>query len=311
MLFSEAINKWVSWKTLKVANNTIYGYQGHLLHFCIFLRDAEIENITLGQITEYLSLCQKMGFRGSSLEKYGLAIKEFFDFYYKQNYQVINPELVPIPKIFDRVMPRVATEEDFRKLLDVIPDESRTYYHLRNKAIIWLLHDTGARVSEIANLKIQDIDLINQWAIIKTEKRRDDMPFRKIFWTKICADALNNWIKKREELIMKTEILDPTDKDDLFLSVNGGVCSDGKTGRKIDIEAIGEMLRKYSRLAGLKYNLNPHSFRHRLGHELVKQGAQANIVSQILGHRSLDSSRIYTILSGIELDKIYHKLIGK
>jgi integrase/recombinase XerD len=79
----------------------------------------------------------------------------------------------------------------------------------------------------------------------------------------------------------------------------------------MDIEAVGEMLRKYSRLAGLKYNLNPHSFRHRIGHELVKRGAQANIVSQVLGHKSLDSSRIYTILSGVELGEKYHAIMGK
>jgi len=48
----------------------------------------------------------------------------------------------------------------------------------------------------------------------------------------------------------------------------------------MDIQAIGEALRKYSRLAGLPYTLNPHSFRHRIGHELVKRGTGAHIVSQ-------------------------------
>jgi site-specific recombinase XerD len=153
-----------------------------------------------------------MGFRGSSLEKYGLAIKEFLDFYHKQNYPVVAPELVPVPKLFDQRLPRVATNEDFEKLLGVIPD-SKAYYHIRNRAIIWLLHDTGARVSEVANLRIPDIDLANQLATIRSEKSRDDMPFRKIFWTEQCAAILQDWLEKRKELIMKTELLDPNDKD--------------------------------------------------------------------------------------------------
>ena len=311
MEFLNAINKFTEWKYLKVAPNTIYGYGGHLRHFCIFLRNPNIENINLDQITEYLGWCQKMGFRGSSLEKYGLAIKEFLKFYYKQKYNVIDPDLVPVPKIFDRVMPRVATDEDFQKLLNIIPENSDAYYHIRNKAILWLLKDTGARVSEIANLKLSDLDLKNREAFIKAEKCRDDMPFRKIFWTKECTKELNRWLEKRKSLIIKTEMLNPEDKEMLFLSVNGGVCKSGKATRRMDIEAIGEALRKYSKLAQLPYSLNPHSFRHRLGHELIKRGAEANIVSQILGHKSLDSSRIYTILSGLELGKIYHKVMGR
>jgi site-specific recombinase XerD len=311
MKLLEAIENWVSWKSLKTANNTIYGYRGNLLHFCIFLRNPEIENINLDQIIEYLGWCQKMGFKGSSLEKYGIAIKELIEYYKKQGYEVIDPSLIPIPKIYDRAMPRVLDDKDFEKLVKVIPKESNAYYHIRNRAIIWMLFSTGARVSEVANLKVSDLDVSRQEAFIKTEKSRDNMPFRKIFWTKECARELNRWLEKRKELIMKTEIINPEDKEFLFLSVNGGCCGDGKTGRRIDIGAIGEAVRKYSRLAGLKYTLNPHSFRHRMGRELVKKGTDVNIVSQILGHKSLDSSRIYTILSGLELGRIYHKVMGR
>jgi len=307
----EAIKKFSEWKVLGVKGNTAYGYDGHLRHFCVFLRDPDIADITLDQIIEYLSLCQKMGFRGSSLEKYGLAIKEFLDFYRKQNYKVIDPDLVPVPKIYDRALPRVASDEDFEKLLAVIPKNNNAYYNVRNRAIVWLLHDTGARVSEIANLNLEDVNLVNQFAIIKTEKRKDDMPFRKIFWTKECYNELNRWLEKRNELIMKTELVNPEDEKALFLSVNGGVCSDGRVTRRMDIEAVGEFLRKLSRQAGLKYAINPHSFRHRIGHELVKRGVEANALSQILGHKSLDSSRIYTMLSGLELGRIYHKVMGR
>lgn len=308
MKLLETINKFTQWKYLKVKPNTIYGYDGHLRHFCIYLKDPEVEDILLEQINEYLIFCQKVGFSGNTLEKYGLAIKELMDFCQKSRLSVIDPGLVPIPQKEYR-LPRVANEEDFLKLIFTIPEKSSAYYHIRNKAIIWLLHDSGARIGEIASLNISDLDLVQKNAATKTEKVRTGMPYRKIFWyNKQTTQALEGWIKKRKQLLEKTKI---EDRDALFISVNGGVCSDGTVGRRIDIEAMAEMLRKYSRLAGLPYIINAHSFRHRIGNELAKRGANNSVISEVLGHQSLESSRGYTRLHGPELQKVFDKLMRK
>lgn len=308
MKFIEAIGKFSQWKYLKVKPNTIFGYDGHLRHFCIFLRDPHIEEITLEQINEYLIWSQKMGFSPNTLEKYGLAIKEFIEFFGKQGYKVVNYELVPIPQK-EYKMPRVASEEDFIKVISIIPDDSKAYYHIRNRAILWLLHDTGARIGELASLDISDVDLKKSLARVKTEKSRSRFPFRNIFWyNRQVGQALNSWLDKRKELLERTEI---EEKEALFISVNGGVCKDGQVGRRMDIEAVGEMIRKYSRQAGLKYPLNAHSFRHRLGNELAKRGANNSVISEVLGHKQLESSRVYTRLFGRELQKVFVKLMRK
>lgn len=307
MKFSEAINKFSEWKYLKVKFNTIYGYDIHLRHFCIFLRDPDIEQITLDQIVEFLFWNERMGFKASALQKKSLAIKEFLDFFGKQGYNVINYQLVPIPRK-EYAMPRVLNDEDFEKLVRAIPQDSDAYYHLRNLAIMNLLHDSGARIGELISLNIEDIDCKKMEAIVHTEKDRSDSPFRKIFWyRKETAKSLEKWLLKREELLTKTRI---EEKEALFISINGGCCGDGRTGRRMDIEAVGEMLRKYSRLAGLKYVINAHSFRHRVGHELARKGANNSLISEILGHQSLESSRIYTRLNGLA-GEIFRKIMVK
>lgn len=307
MKFSEAINKFSEWKYLKVKFSTVYGYDIHLRHFCIFLRDPNIESITLEQIVEFLSWNAKMGFKASALQKKALAIKEFLEFYGRQKYGVVDYALVPVAKK-ENTMPRILDEDDFKKLVNIIPPAGNAYYHIRNLAIIDLLHDSGARIGELMSLDIKDLDLKKMEAIVKTEKSREDSPFRKIFWYRPeITNSLKKWLEKREELLEKTII---EEREALFISVNGGCCANGRSGRRMDIEAACEMLRKYSRLAGLKYVINAHSFRHRVGHELAKRGANNSLISEVLGHSNLESSRIYTRLNGLA-GGIFRKIMVK
>jgi len=308
MKLFEAINSFSAYKCLTVKANTIYGYDGYLRHFSIFLRNPDIEDITLNDVVEYLKWTEDAGYKSNTREKYALAIYELVRFFEKQGFPVVKSELIPIPKK-EYSLPRVSKEEDFIKLIQSIPDNSDAYYHVRNKAVLWLLHDSGCRLGEIAGINISNLDLKENTVIIKSEKQRDTMPFRKIFWyNRTTTDAMKRWAKKREELLKKTAI---EDKEALFISVNGGTCSEGVSARRVDIEALGEMIRKQSRRAGLGYTLNAHSQRHALGRKLAERGANNSIISGVLGHKSLDSSRIYTILHGKELQNVFIRIMGK
>lgn len=308
MKLFEAINSFTAYKCLTVKGNTIYGYDGHLRHFSIFLRNPDIEDVTLDNVVEYLKWAEAAGYKPNTREKYALAIYELVRFFEKQGLPVIKSDLIPIPKK-EYSLPRVSKEEDFIKLMESIPADSDAYYHVRNRAVLWLLHDSGCRLGEIAGINASNLDLKDHSVIIRSEKQRDMMPFRKIFWyNKPATEAIERWARKREELFQKTAI---EDKEAFFISVNGGVCANGSTGRRVDIEALGEMIRKQSRKAGLSYTLNAHSQRHALGRRLAERGANNSIISGVLGHKSLDSSRVYTILHGKDLQNVFIRIMGK
>jgi integrase len=163
-------------------------------------------------------------------------------------------------------------------------------------------------LNEILSLNIQDIDLESKKIIIKTEKHTENNPFRNIFYREQTIVYLKIWITKREHLLKTLTI---EDKDALFISVVGGACGEGVNARRCDIAAIGEVMRKYSKRAGLASTFNAHSLRHRFGRVLAEKKVNDLMIAQFMGHRSTDSSRIYTELFGPVLHKIYSKVMGK
>ncbi len=302
MKYKNAIDQFAKWKTLQVKQGTIYGYYWQLVNFGIFLKNKDIEKITEKDITEYLYWSDFFGHRASTKEKQAIAIKKLLEYCRLKGVQCEEPRLVPMIKK-DRVMPRIANDSDYYALLNIIPTSG--YNHIRNRAVISLLYDSGARLGEIISLNIDDIDLSNKSCIIKTEKTNS---FRNIYFREATIVYLKTWIAKREELLEKLTI---EDREALFISVVGGACGEGTNARRCDISACGEMLRKYSKQAGLKSTFNAHSLRHRYGRVLAEKGANNSVISQLMGHSNIDSSKVYTDLFSGTLKKIYQNVFGE
>jgi site-specific recombinase XerD len=299
MLFKEAINKFIEWKQINSSKGTLKGYELDLRNFCLYMRNPHIETVKLEDITEYFNLMAELGWKWNGFVTKSIALRKMFQFYRRQGYEVLDHQLIPIPKR-EYNPPRVATEEEYAKLLNVIPQDSNDPRHIRNLAIVSMLWDTGARVGELMSLKVQDIKLDQMKALVKTEKSKGMKPFRQIFWSEETSQNLKRWIEKRAELKKRTKFKDP---DALFV----GACR-WQLGKRLTSNAVSIFLRRYSSKAGIQ-TLNAHSFRHHLGHELAKKGASNSVISNILGHSALTSSYVYTMLSNKELETEYRKLV--
>jgi len=298
MRLIEAIDKFSSWRSFKVKTLTVKGYHFDLRNFCLYMRNPGLEEVQLDDVLNYLKDLRELGWDENSFMRKCMAFRKFFDFYKRQGMSVIDPELIPIPyKQFK--IPRVATVTDYQNLISVVPANTSDPRHIRNMAIIKMLWDTGARNGEIASLNVADLDLENMKAVIHTEKSRGRRPIREIFWTRGTNEAIKSWLKKRVHLL---SIMKHMDKDAVFISLSTSLA-----GQRINTKGIGEMLRKYSNKAGLEYTVNAHSFRHHMGHNIIKQGGSSADVSNILGHSSLESSYIYTMMSNKELQDRYKK----
>ena len=298
MQFKEAIDQFSNWRRFKVKGLTVKGYDQTLRQFCLFLRNPDIENISINDVMDYLNGMKEMGWDQNSFVGKCMALRKFFEFYRLQNYPVIDENLIPIPAK-EYKLPRVADEANYRKLIASIPKDTNDGRHIRNLVLVNMLWDTGARNGELLSLNIGDLDFGRRRAIINTEKSKGRRPFREIFWTADTHGNLLQWIKKREQLQKRMKFDDP---DALFISICSGQYE--TAGRRFSIKGVGEMLRRYSNKAKLPY-MNAHSFRHHMGHHIIKSGGSSADVMNILGHASVQSTTIYTMMTDVELEKRY------
>lgn len=300
MKLSEAIEKFIEWRSYRSEKNTLKGYSYDLRKFCLFVRDCEVEAICLDEILGYFSMLRNLGWTEKAFVGEASALRTFFDFYLRQGYRVVDPQLIPMPKVIMNI-PRSATEEQYQKILSVIPRDGTDPRHVRNLSIVNMLWDTGARIGEIKALDIATLDLNRMRAVIKTEKSRGTRPLREIFWTKETNKNIMQWIERKKKLARQMKYADP---EALFINIASN------SGARLSPRAITDAFASYSRKAGINPYLNPHSFRHHMGHDIIKKGGSNADVMNILGHAKIESTMIYTMMADRELEARYRKFKG-
>ena len=298
MKFSLAIKTFEDWKRLQSKSTTVMGFACELRAFCLFLRDPEVESITITMVLEYLEAQLALGWKRNTLAHKCNYLRGFFRFLRLQGGAVLDENLIPKPRHEYR-LPRVATAEEYARLCAAIPRAS-TANSIRNHALFSLLWDTGARVGEIVSLNLEDLDLARMCAVVRTEKSRTSHPYREIFWTPETNEQLRKWLEKRKRLPILVE-----HRDALFTGIAG--CDPHK---RMSTSSVAQILRSLCVKAGVGY-LHPHSFRHHLGHEIINQGGSASDVMNILGHSNLSATAIYTMMTDQELEARYRAINGR
>jgi site-specific recombinase XerD len=192
-----------------------------------------------------------------------------------------NPANSLIYPRLDKNLPVFLTEEQVVKIINL--PEGNSLLGIRDKSILEALYSTGARVSELANLKIGDVDLIS--GIIKVMGKG-----RKERLLPLGEPAL---------LSIKKYIDSRTDKNpSLFLNRNNGSLTD---------RGIRLIVDKYIRQAATNLRVSPHTFRHSFATHLLNRGADLRSVQELLGHSSIATTQIYTHLTIDTLKKVYDK----
>jgi len=108
MKFSDAIERFSTWRRFKVKEQTVKGYDKELRTFCLFLRNPELENVSLIDVMDYLNGMQDLGWSHNSFVPKCMALRKFFEFYRLQGYRVLDENLIPIPRKA-LAIPRVLT----------------------------------------------------------------------------------------------------------------------------------------------------------------------------------------------------------
>ena len=269
----------------KYSENTIKSYKRDLKKFQKYFNNKNIKTINKKDIQNYIE------YLGKELEEKSVSrnistLKSFYK-YQKMNKEIDkNPmETITNPKL-KKTLPKVLSEEEVNKLLDINLNNDFDY---RNKAMLELMYSSGLRVSELINLKVNDIDLSNESVRIFGKGSKE----RIVPLNEYTVDALKIYITShRKELFKHGE------NDYLFLNNHG---------LKMTRQGFFKILKKIAKEKIIKTDFSPHTLRHSFATHLLKYGADLRSIQELLGHSDISSTQIYTHISNEKLKKNYEE----
>ncbi|MCL2807058.1 MAG: tyrosine recombinase [Coriobacteriia bacterium] len=188
-----------------------------------------------------------------------------------------------------RQLPRVVSDADLEKLLQA--SSTGEPVDLRDDALFELMFATGARISELAFLRLQDIDareqLIRYWGKGKKERL---VPLHAL-----ALKKLNRYIEEARPRLIQSKKLDEQELNRVFL---------GKSGRPLSADSIRVAFKKRLMRVGVDSSITPHDIRHSFATSMLCGGADLRSVQELLGHEQLTTTQIYTHLSIEHLQKV-------
>ncbi len=260
-----------------LAENTILGYGRDLrglLEFCESEKISEIQQLTPIVMRSYLKTLTQASKAESSLKRCVAAIRMFLRFA-RLTGLIGNDfaELLESPKLWQK-LPTIASKQQMIDLLDA-PSAKEPFY-LRDKAMLELLYATGLRASEVAGLKIPDLNLdIGYLRCIGKGSRERVVPVGKM-----AIAAVVDYLRE-----LRPRLAKPASGDFLLLS---------RTGASLGRIEIWRLVKKYAARAGMPRNLTAHTLRHCFATHLLTGGADLRSVQEMLGHVDIASTQIYT-----------------
>ncbi|MCI0641354.1 MAG: tyrosine recombinase XerC [Gemmataceae bacterium] len=247
--------------------------------------------VTTRQARAFAAWLHDQGYSKATIARRIAAVRSWFKFLCRQGLLDSNPADGLRNPRQEKKLPRFLTEEGLAKLLQT--PELGTWSGQRDQAILEGLYSAGLRVSELTGLNVGDLDLETGSAIVRGKGKKE----RLVFFGPDAVQALWRWLASRERMLaQKTSGRKPAEA--LFLN---------KNGTRLTSRSVGRLLEKYLALAGLDPKASPHSLRHSFATHLLDHGADIRSVQELLGHRSLGTTQVYTHVTTKRLKESYDK----
>lgn len=229
-----------------------------------------------------------------------IALRAFLKYLIKNDIETLAPEKVELAKIPERTVEFLTREEveQLFKAIETQPLQPTTYNpqpKLRDLAILETLYSTGLRVSELAALNRNQVDLKRREFMVRGKGRKP----RIVFLSERAAKRIEEYLKSRNDAF-----------DPLFINIgrprgNADITKGEK--RRLTTVSIEAITRKYAMLAGLTKKVTCHTLRHSFATDLLQNGADIRAVQEMLGHASITTTQIYTHLTNRRLREIHEK----
>jgi integrase/recombinase XerC len=229
----------------------------------------------------------EQGYAKTSMARHIAAVRSFCRFLCRQGVLEANPADGLRGPRQDKKLPHFLNEKDIARLLETPAADAPM--GRRDRAILETLYSAGLRVAELTGLNVDDVDLDSGLATVRGKGKRE----RLALLGPQATAALKLWLTERD--LVEPQL--PSQKG-VFLN---------KRGTRLTTRSVGRLLEKYLALAGLDPRTSPHTLRHSFATHLLDRGADIRSVQELLGHRSLSTTQIYTHVTTHRLRESYQK----
>lgn len=264
------------WMERGLSQNTLAAYRADLTALTRWLaeRGVAVTNTTRPELLAFIGSRVEGGARPRSTARQLSSFRRFFRFLLREGVITDDPTAqIAMPKI-GRSLPKSLTEDEVMALLSA-PNVSDPLGH-RDRTMLEVLYATGLRVSELVNLKYQQVNL-NQGVIRVVGKGNRE---RLIPLGEESVRWLAEFVRgPRVEILLErqTEYLFPT-----------------RRGDRMTRQAFWHIIKRYAKKASVQKELSPHTLRHAFATHLLNHGADLRVVQMLLGHSDLSTTQIYT-----------------
>lgn len=278
---------------LKIERNssplTIKSYAEDLASLAEYFHDRvgfvpSPDQVQIGQLRGYVSYLHECDYAKTTIARRLACLRTLLKYCMREGLCSSNPAQALRTPRTGRKLPHLLTVDQCAQLLETPPANEAA--GLRDRAILETMYSAGLRVAELVGLDLQDWDRDSDVLRVRGKGRKERIsPLGKH-----AVKALQRWLEVREPDD------NSKDRDAIFLN---------RFGKRLTTRSIGRMLEKHLAMAGLDPQTSPHTLRHSFATHLLDGGADLRSVQELLGHKSLTTTQIYTHVSTRRLHETY------
>jgi integrase/recombinase XerD len=272
-----------------LAANSIAAYRRDLTKFAFFLKDKPLSEVDPETISQFEISLREAKLSVASINRVDSTLRSFFK-HLQQEYGYADPTLEISPKKSARRLPKALTIAQIVSMIDAALREGQPIT-ARDQEMLELLYSSGARVSELIGINLNDLSTIetNDGLITTLKLRGKGSKERIVPLGSFASKAIENYmVRVRPDLAAKSAKTTSA----LFLNSRGS---------RISRQSAWQMVLDAAVAAGVTEHVSPHVFRHSYATHLLDGGADIRVVQELLGHASVTTTQIYTLIT---IDKV-------
>lgn len=272
---------------------TLKSYSEDLESVLEYFRDRvgrvpSVPDVTVAALRGYVAYLHECDYARSTMARRLACLRTFFRFCCREGLASTNPAKALRTPRAGRRLPHFLSVDQAATLLEAPP--ANQVLGLRDRAILETLYSAGLRVAELASLNVESWDRdANILRVLGKGRKERVAPVGQY-----AADALSRWLEVRQP----DSAAATTHQSAMFLN---------KHGRRLTTRSVGRLLEKYLAQTGLDKLTTPHTLRHSFATHLLDGGADLRSVQELLGHKSVTTTQIYTHVSTKRLRDVYEK----